>query len=305
MSPRFAALLQREWMQHHRAWLLLTAVPPLLMLGLLALAQVRLSVEDADVALELARMQPSAVAMLTVCAAALLCFVMAWGSSLIQAPGLARRDLSDRSIEFWLAQPVGHAAALAAPLLAHLVLFPLAALFVGAVAGLLLTPLSLARFATLGDVATLPWGAVLPAAAALLLRLALGLVLACLWLAPLVLLLMAASAWLRRWGLPAVVAAVTLAGSVLDKVYGNPVVWQLGGELLTRAGQSFVSGKAGGALKLAPGQDPLPALQALPGWALRDTAHALQALVHPLLPAALAVAAAAFALLVLRRRRGG
>lgn len=305
MSPRFAALLQREWLQHHRAWLLLAAVPPLVMLGLLTLGRLEIDIDGDNPARELARMHPTAIAMLTITAGALTAFVLAWGSALIQAPGLARRDLSDRSIEFWLALPVGHAAALAAPLLAHLLLFPLAALALGALAGLALTPLSLARFASLGDWVSLPWATVAAAAAALLLRTALGLLLASLWLAPLVLGVMAASAWLRRWGLPAVVAGVVLVGSVLDKAYGNPLVWQLGGELLARAGQSFVTGRSGGGVRLMPGQDAAPAMQALPGWALRDAGHALQALADPLLAAALAVAAGAFALMVLRRRRGG
>ena len=305
MNARLVPLLQREWLQHHRAWLLLTAVPPLVMLGLLAFARLQVDVDGDNAAQEIAQLHPAAIAMLTICASALFCFVLAWGSALIQAPGLARRDLSDRSIEFWLALPVGHAAALAAPLLAHLLLFPLAALALGALAGLALTPLSLARFAGLGEWLALPWDTVIAGASSVVLRFALGLLLASLWLAPLVLVLMAASAWLRRWGLPAVVATVALIGSVLDKLYGNPLVWQLGAELLSRAGQSFVSGRAGGGLRLLPRQDPTPAIQALPGWAARDAGFALQALADPLLPGALAVAAGAFALLVLRRRRGG
>lgn len=305
MSPRFVTLLQREWLQHHRAWLLLAAVPPLLMLGLLALGRLEIDVDGRNAVNDVARLHPSAIAMLCITAGALLSFLLAWGSALIQAPGLARRDLSDRSVEFWLALPIGHGPALAAPLVAHLLLFPLAALVMGALAGTLLTPLALARAASLADWAGLPWGTMAAAAGALLLRVGLGLLLASLWLAPLVLVLMAASAWLRRWGLPAVVAGVALLGSVLDKVYGNPLVWRVGAELLGRAGQSFVSGRAGAWVQLAPGQDAAPAMQALPGWALRDAGHALQALADPMLPAALAVAAGAFALLVLRRRRGG
>jgi hypothetical protein len=305
MNARFTTLLRREWLQHHRAWLLLAAVPPLVMLGLLTLGQLQIDIDGNNAAREVALMHPGAIAMLCITAAALLAFVLAWGSALIQAPGLARRDLSDRSIEFWLALPVGHGAALAAPLLAHLLLFPLAALVLGALAGVVLTPLALARFASLGDWLSLPWGSMAAGAAALLLRCALGLVLASLWLSPLVLLVMAASAWLRRWGLPAVVAGVALIGGVLDKMYGNPVVTELGSRLLTRAGQSFVTGRTGRGVVLQPGEDPTTALQALPGWALRDAGHALQALADPLLPAALAVAAGAFALLVLRRRRGG
>ena len=307
LSParRFGTLLQREWMQHHRAWLLLAAAPPLVMLGLLSLARLDLSFDDSDTLQHMGQMPPAGLALLTIVVAALLCFLLAWLSALLQSPGLARRDMQDRSVEFWLSLPIGHGPALAAPLLAHLLLFPLGALAVGLVSGLGLSFVTVVRFASLGDWFSLPWGLVGAAVLSLVARAAFGLVLATLWLSPLILLVMAASAWLKRWGLPALLAVTALLGSVLDKLYGNPVVWDLGSRLLTHAGQSFITGKApGGGLRLSPGSDPTDALQALPGALLTDAGHAVAALADPLLLLALAVSAACFGLLVLRRRRG-
>ena len=304
LTHRFATLLQREWLQHHRAWLVLAAVPPLLMLLLLALGRMDLTFDDGEAQREMAQLPAAAVALMTVLAAAVGCFLLAWMSSLLQAPGLARRDLGDRSIEFWLSMPVGHTPALAAPMLTHLLLFPLGALAAGTVLGLALTPLSVARFAAVGDWFSLPWGLLLAAALSLVLRIALGLVLATLWLSPLILMAMAASAWLKRWGLPALVGSLLLIGGVLDKLYGNPVITAVGERLFTLAGQSFVTGRAQGGLRLAPGEDPTAAMSGLPGALLADAGHALAALADPLLPLALAVAAGCFALLVLRRRQG-
>ena len=307
ISPlhRFNTLLRREWLQNHRAWLLLAAAPPVLMLALLLLGGMDITFDDAQAQQDLASLPPVAVALLTIVGAALLGFLLAWLSALLQSPGLARRDVQDRSIEFWLSLPIGHVPALAAPLLANLVLYPLGALALGAAAGLALSPLTVARFASLGDWFTLPWGLMLGAGLSLLLRTALGLLLATLWLSPLILMTMVASAWLKRWGLPVLVAGISVLGSVLDKVYGNPVVWDLGGRLFTEAGHAFVVGKTHGGLRFTPGSDAVEVLRAYPGWALQDGLHAIQALANPLLPLALAVSAASFALLVLRRHRGG
>ena len=304
LSRRFATLVQREWLQHHRAWLILSAVTPLVMLALLSLGRMDVTFDDDEAQRQLSALPAAGVALLTIMAAAIGCFVLAWMSSLLQAPGLARRDSSDRSIEFWLSLPVGHVPALAAPLLTHLLLFPLGALAVGTVLGLALSPLSVARFATLGEWFTLPWGLLLGASLSLVLRTALGLLLATLWLSPLILLAMAASAWLKRWGLPALVAGLLVAGGLLDKVYGNPVITAVGERLFTLAGQSFVTGRAPSSMKMVPGEDPTAAMGALPGALWADAGHALAALADPLLALALAVSCACFGLLVLRRRRG-
>ncbi|WP_205702797.1 hypothetical protein, partial [Rubrivivax rivuli] len=51
--------------------------------------------------------------------------------SVIIVAGMARRDHSDRSVEFWLSLPATHSASLAAPLVVHLLLVPAAALLAG------------------------------------------------------------------------------------------------------------------------------------------------------------------------------
>lgn len=306
LSPRsrFLTLLQREWLQHHRAWLLLTAAPPVAMLVLLTLGRMDITLDGGDAQQQLQTLQPAALAVMTISAAAVLCFALAWLAVLLQAPGLARRDTQDRSIEFWLSLPVGHVPALAAPMLAHLLLFPLGALLIGALFGLAMTPLTLARFAGLADWLTLPWGPLLATSLSLLARTTLGLLLASLWLSPMILLAMAASAWLKRWGLPALVVGLLLLAGVSDRTFGTPVVTDLGRELLARAGRSFIVGRDPGGVRFTPDDDPLHVLQAFPGWALRDGWQAIQALADPLLIPALAVSAGCFGLLVLRRRRG-
>lgn len=300
----FATLLQREWLQNRRAWLLLTVTPPLLMLLLLLLGRLDITFDDGDALRQMALLPPAGLALLTMAMAALLCFLLAWLSALLQVPGLARRDQQDRSIEFWLSLPIGHTPALAAPLLSHLLLFPLAALAVGGLAGLALSFVTVARFASLGDWFTLPWGLMLGAGLALLARTALGLVMASLWLSPLILLVMVASAWLKRWGLPALVAGLALLAGVLDKLYGNPVITDLGQRLLTGAGRSFVAGHSAGGLRFTPGSDAVDVLRVYPAWAAGDAWRSIQALADPVLALALVVSAACFALLILRRQRG-
>jgi ABC-2 type transport system permease protein len=98
--------------------MVLTAAPPLVMLALLSLGHMDISFDDGDALRQMAQLPPVGLALITMAVAALLCFVLAWASALLQVPGLARRDQQDRSIEFWLSLPIGHTPALAAPLLA-------------------------------------------------------------------------------------------------------------------------------------------------------------------------------------------
>ena len=300
---RFKTLLLREWLQHRRGWMVVVALPPLLMLLLLLLERVSIHIDGHEAATDLAALPAPVLVMISVVAGGALCFVLAWGAALLQSPGLARRDQQDRSIEFWLSLPVGHGAALSAPLLAHLLLFPLAALVLGTLAGLLISPLAVARFAQAADWLSVPWGALLLATAALVARMALGFLLATLWLSPLVLLVMAASAWLKRWGLPAVVATALLLGGVSDRLLGQPLVSDLGRALLQNAGRSFVAGAPGLGIRLVPGADPAVEFLAYPSAAWHDAMLALGRLADPLLLLALALSAGCFGLLVLRRRR--
>ena len=301
---RFATLLRREWLQHKLGWTLVTCAPLAIALLVLLSGHVTVSIDDSDVSLSLAQVPAAALAGAAIIGTGVLGFVLAWSMSLLQASSLARRDRQDRSIEFWLSLPVGHASSVAAPLLAHLLLFPLAALGLGLLAGQGVALLLVARFIGVAEWFTLPWGLLTMAWVGALLRIALGLLLATLWLSPIILLVMAASAWLKRWGLPALIAATALLGNVLDKLYGNPVVWDLGRALLARAGHAFITGRNAGGLRFSAGTDALEVLRAFPAWLAGDAWLALQALADPLLPLALALSLACFGLLVLRRQRG-
>ncbi len=301
---RFATLLQREWLQHKIGWIVVTAAPLSVALLVLLVGQVQINLDDGDGVVEFSRVPALVLATAAIVGTGVLSFVLAWFSSLLQTPGLARRDQQQRSIEFWLSLPIGHLPSLAAPMLAHLLLFPLAALGIGMLAGHVVSLLLVARFVGVADWFTLPWGLLSLAWISTLLRAALGLVLATLWLSPIILLVMAASAWLGRWGLPALIAATVVLGNLLDKLYGNAVVWDLGRSLLSNAGHAFVAGRSPAGLRYTQGSDTLELLRAYPGWVAADAWHAVLALGNPLLLLALAVSAGCFALLVLRRRRG-
>jgi ABC-2 type transport system permease protein len=301
---RFTTLLQREWMQHRRGWMVLMALP----LALVALAgvfgQIHIDIGDHAVA---DRPDPLIVAGGSVAGVGLLCLLLAWAASLIQAPGLARRDVQDRSIEFWLSLPVPQAQSLAATLLMHLLLVPWLALGVGLCGGLVVALLLLAKGWGVASWFSVPWGALLTAVALLALRLMLGLVLATLWLSPLILGTMAASAWLKRWGLPVVVGTIAIGGLWLDKVYGWPIVWDVLRLLGTRASQAFIAtdrGSAAGGLNIRHADELGGVLESVPGWVAHDAGLALAAAASPAFLAALAVAALAFGLLWLRRQRG-
>jgi hypothetical protein len=296
-TSRFATLLRREWMQHGRGWMILWALP-------LALALLTLLVKPT---VEMGGGQPPAVAIAAMLTAAItgLMLVLGWVVMLFQAPGLARRDRQDRSIEFWLSLPETHSQSLGATLLFHAVLMPLAALLAGFVLSQLLVLIVVSRLAGFGAWLALPWAALTGAGLAGVLRLVLGVVLFTLWMSPLVLLLMAASAWLKRWGVASVVLGVPVAGLVLEKAYG--ITWFADGmnALLWRAGSALVN--AGGFphhMQFEARTDMPELLQRLPGWALHDAALALGHLADPVLLVALAISGACFAALVLRRRLG-
>lgn len=304
-TSKFSTLLQREWLQHKTGWMVITVAPALISLLVLLVGRMTLDIDDRDVTIEFARVPALALATAAIVVTGVMTFVLAWFSVLVQTPGLARRDQQDRSIEFWLSLPVGHVPSLSAPMLAHLLLFPLAALTLGMLAGHVLSLLIVARFVGIGDWFALPWGLLALTWVSVLLRAALGLLLATLWLSPLILMVMVASAWLKRWGIPALVVGIAVVANLLEKLFGYPQVWDLGRAVLTQAGRAFVAGHPGGGLNFTPGTDPLAVLGAFPAWAAADAGLALQALAQPLLLLCLVISAACFALLVLRRRRGG
>lgn len=290
MWTRFRTLLLREWMQHHRGWLLVMLVPPLLSLGLLPFGTVEVEAQLPALLIAAAALAMSAIAVTSI----------SWSMAMLQLPGLARRDQQDRSIEFWLSLPASHVESISATLLMHALLVPMLALLVGTGLGFVIAAgivVKLGGLAALAEVAWLPLAAAGLAGA---LRLALGLVLMSLWLAPLLLIPMAASAWLKRWGVPAVIATLVIGGIVLDRIYGNPIVWTLLISQAQGAGSAFFNHEGElNVLRHAP--ETLGSTVAR--WALNDSLRALQDLASPHLIGGLVVAAGCFALLVLRRRR--
>ena len=301
---RFQTLLLREWMQHHRGWLILMLAPITIGALVLAFGNVNINLEVDG---QRKGLPPDAtvLALMAMAATTLGTLVVSWLTMALQLPGLARRDQQDRSIEFWLSLPTGHAQSLGATLLMHLLLMPWLALLLGAAGGQVIAMLLVSKAQGLAAWICLPWASVLLGMAALTLRLALGAALAMLWLSPLLLGAMAASAWLKRWGLPALIGTVVGVGLVADKGYGTTLVWDTLQQLGQQAAHALLAGggKMGG-LHLDADSDVPAALGRLPQWAWYDALAALQALGSGLLIGAVAVAAGCFALLVLRRQRG-
>jgi hypothetical protein len=293
-------LLLREWLQQRTGWLLVLLAPSALLLALALFGHVNVSLHGDDGG---PAMAASSAALITTASVLGGMMVLGLGLSLLvaflQAGGLARRDVQDRSIEFWRALPVPDALALAAPLLAHLVLVPLAGMVAGLLGGLLVSAATVAHADGLGAWLALPWGVLLTAALALALRLAAGLLLALLWLSPLLLAVMVASAWLKRWGVPVLALLLGVVGPLLSKIYGVTVIGDSLRYLLTQAIYGVVN----------PGPDPAGPLdnllRALPQLALTDLGESLARLAQPQLAAVLLASAALFGLLLWRRQRTG
>lgn len=308
-SARFVALMRREWLQHRTGWLVMLLLPTLLtavtLLFLPDAVQVDLDLDTPDGQRPLPPLSqvPGALQMmmlgtpLTVLTVALVLLSIA-----VQLPGLARRDAQDRSLEFWRSLPVGDPASLSATLCAHLLLLPVGAVAVG-MAGSLLVGSGLV-IATQGPTAWLvmPWGSLAAAGLALGLRLMLGLVLAMLWLSPLILLTMAASAWLKRWGVPLVTGLLMFGTLILDRRLPAPVVTPTLQALLDHALRALVQVPPTRGLRASGPADLVDSLGNLPSWALRDLGRAIADLASPALVATLMAAALGFGLLVWRRR---
>lgn len=306
MNP-FVTLMRREWMQHRTGWLLLMGAPTLLLL-LLSFVDggLQVSVNDNDVKLPPLHLAPALQqTALLIAAAAGITFAVALLAMMFQLPGLARRDQQDRSVEFWTSLPISHARSVAALLLTQILVLPWLALVMGLVGGVLITAVTVS--VTYGPLAWLlqPWGLLLPAAAALLLRLSVGLLLAAAWLSPLLLLPMVASAWLKRWGVPAVVLAGLLGTLLVDRRLPEPLVQPALQRLSSEALQAL--------MRIEPLQSN-PALRELnmpvfldqlPAQLLHDMVRLLGHAATPAFGLALLGGALCFALLVLRRQRGG
>lgn len=303
---RFKTLLEREWMQHQRGFVIVMLAPSLLLLLAAMFGQVHLDLHsDGDTQVQRV---PDAglLAVLAIAGLAVGTMLLAWMSALFQAPGLARRDQQDRSIEFWMSLPLGHSKSVAATLLMHLVLMPWAALAIGLAGGLLVSVVFVTRAWDLGAWLALPWASILGISVLFFARLMLGLLLCTLWLSPLILLTMAASAWLKRWGVPVVAAIIGGGGLIAQKVYGSRVLWETLDALFEQAGRALIGADRApgqGGIRIGPESQLTEMLPALPAWLLHDAGHAILRLVSPAFALAILIGAAGFALLVLQRRR--
>jgi ABC-2 type transport system permease protein len=293
-------LMLREWLQHRFAWALIVLGPLVVSLLLLSVGTIELDAEMTDMApTQLSLM----VAVMSMVGTATIVLLLLGVTSLFIALGSPRRDDADRSIEFWLSLPSGHAESLLAPVLVHLLLVPAAALVVGAAVALPVSMMTVGRVTSLGEWIALPWGQILPALGALLLRTLAGLPMALLWLLPLVLAAMMANALFRRWGLPLLAVVLILLAQGLERVFGQPVLTETLSALLAHAATSL-AGAGDAAILGGQGSVPLETLAFIPGWALRDFGAAVKDLFQPLLAGALLVSAGLFAALVSWRRRG-
>ena len=303
---RLRSLMLREWLQHRTGWGVLMVLPAvaMLVLGLFDGHGVQLTVNGDAHSIAAINALPAALQTVGWSVATMATtFVLAALAVLAQLPGLARRDVQDRSIEFWRSLPTSHVQNVAALLLMHLLVLPGLALMVAMVAGQLVALVAIASQQGLMAWLKQPWWTLLPALLAVSTRALLGLLLAVAWLSPLLLLTMAASAWLKRWALP-VVAVVTLLGvHWLDPRLPMPLVKPS----LDRIGQEAINALlATRAFQGANFEGPADLATALPqlvGMLWRDAAQLLGSAASPAFIAALAVAALGFGLLVLRRQR--
>jgi len=292
MSSRFPTLLLREWMQHKRGWLLTLILPPAIVLAILPFGHTD-GVPNQALAAGLIIVLISVVAMLAITSISIG----------LQLPGLARRDVQDRSIEFWLSLPSSHSESLAATLLTHVLLVPLAAVVFGFFAGYVMTAGVVLKLAGPTGLAAIPWGAITALALPAVARIMAGVVLALVWLAPLVLLLMAASAWLKRWSVAAVAAALVITCTILPGVYGFVAVRDWLNHQMHGAWNALLADPQ--TIASSPEQiDQLDSTVAW-HWVISDFTKELQGLISLQMASGLVIAAIGFYLLVLRRQRAG
>jgi ABC-2 type transport system permease protein len=292
-------LMRREWLQHRFVWAMLMLVP-------LGLAVLLLSFGQVDMGDAMAERPPADVAAvmggMTIVITAAILFLLVWMTSVFVTSGLARRDHGDRSVEFWLSLPTGHAESYAAPLLVHLLLAPAVALLVGLAGGYAMSLLVVSRFIGFSEWLALPWGDVITATLAVTARVLAGLPLATLWLSPLIMLAVLANALFKRWGLPVLAVGLGLGGVVLKYVFGQPML----GQALGRLGSEAATALLGASQQSPTGDRPsaVEVLKALPGWTATDLGAAVSSAASPAMLGTLAVAAALFAALVYWRRQG-
>lgn len=297
---RFKTLLLREWLQHRFGWALMVLIPIALAVVLGSFGSVDF---DGDKLQRHPEAIPMVVALASIAGSAVVVAMIACVASLFTVAGLARRDHGDRSVEFWLSMPVGHAATFAAPLLTHLLLVPAAALLAGWVGGWLISLVLVVRVDSLSGWFALPWGSIVIGSLAVIGRLIAGLPLALLWLSPLILLTVLLYAWFRRWGLVILTVLLSIGHVKFEWLLGRPLFTQYLAELFRHAGQAFIF-PAGSGMQVKDPAQFSSALYAAPSWALENFGLSLQDLASPLLLAALVIAAACFWALIDWRRRG-
>jgi hypothetical protein len=299
----FTTLMRREWLQHRFGWTVAALLPLAIALLLVGFGHLQFGDEETS---KVGAALPALLAMAAIAGGTALTFSIMSLTSWIIVAGLARRDHGDRSIEFWLSLPVGHASALAAPLLVHLILVPAAALVVGLAGGYVLSLVLVGRVVGVEQWVALPWGDIIPASVALVLRLLAGLPLATLWLAPLILLVVLLTAYFRRWGWVILLVGIGLGSELLSRVFGQPLLSDTLLALLAQAATAMVHGvqDSGGTFRIEGASDGFAALRGLPAWALRDLGESLRELASPLLLGGLVFAGGCFALLIEWRQRG-
>lgn len=294
-------LLLREWMQHRFGWTMMVLIPFAIAVLIVPVA----SFQSADMAAGEGPPQeaiPLIIALASVLGTAAVLAIVATIASLLFAVTSPRRDHGDRSVEFWLSLPVPHSASLGVPLGLHLLAIPALAMLAGWVLGHALSLLIAMRLGVLGEWAALPWGDLFPAMLAITLRMGAGMVLAALWFAPILMLVVLAYAVMRLWGEIALVAAMVVA-TIAEQRFGIRTI----GAWFEAMGQGVVTafpmGRTDG---LNITHESMPGdLARMPGLLARDFGDSLAALASPVFAGGLIVAAALFAVLVLWRQRSG
>lgn len=206
-ATRFKTLMLREWLQNRWTWLIAIAALPVLTLVSLPFGEIQM--QQPGKAPDLPQLH-AAVLLIPLALTPLTCVTIAWLTTLFMASGLARRDWQDRSIEFWLSLPSTHGEHIGAQYLMHGFVFPLLAMLMGLGFGLLLLPVAMAKFGL--GFGELPWGMVASVLVQPLLLAVPALFFGALWMAPVVLTVMAASVWLKRLALPILVVIGVFLG---------------------------------------------------------------------------------------------
>lgn len=297
---RFKSLLHREWMQHHRGWLAVMLVP--LVLTLLTMPFTVRVGDPGEIHIGIGQLNPASALALAVCGGSMLGVVgLTLLAQLFQMPGLARRDAQDRSLEFWMSLPGSNSEHLAATLVAHTLMVLVLASGVGVLSGLVMAPVAVAKLLGLEALSQVDWGAVLQLLLPGLVRLLAGMPLFVLWLLPVVLVFMAASAWLKRWGVPMVVVAGVVLGNL--PVTAGPVRAWLEA-LVVRFNETFFVGSTKQADVEAKVKAAFQSGEPSAFWQLvgHDLATQLGHLFSPMFLSVLAISAACFAALVYKRK---